>query len=154
MSLTSNLNILILHAHWNNRGDEAAIRAMIDSLQSNLGITNIDMMVSSGKVSQFPYAEINLLNMYPSTIISYIDSLLCLFTLGRFSLTTYGKKYLACLKKSDIVIHAPGGPSIGDMYGGKLRDYPYLCRLLIVVFYGKPLFFYSPLVVSSLSKGL
>lgn len=36
-------HILIIHAHWNNRGDEAAVRAIIDELmkrKSNAQHTN------------------------------------------------------------------------------------------------------------------
>lgn len=145
MIYNNNLNLLILHAHWNNRGDEAAIRAMIDSLRSKIQIDNIDMMILSPIIAQFPYEDINLVNMYPGlTKISYIDSLLCLFTYGIFSFTSEGKNYLNSLNRADIVIHAPGGPSIGDMYGGIVRDYPYLCRLIIATFKGKPILFYAP----------
>jgi len=139
------MNVLILHAHWNNRGDEAAIRAMIDSLRSELNIANIEIMILSSKIYQFPYNDITLLNIYPgATKMSYVDSLLCLFTYGKYSVCREGKNYLNSLNRADIVIHAPGGPSIGDMYGGKIRDYPYLCRLLIATFKSKTMLFYAP----------
>lgn len=149
MLYENNCNILILHAHWNNRGDEAAIRAMIDSLRSKLHINNMEIMTIPSNISQFPYDDIPFVDMYPDMFpvlskISFLDSLLCLLTYGKLSFTREGKSYLDSLNRIDIVIHAPGGPSIGDMYGGIIRDYPYLCRLLIAIFKGKSIYFYAP----------
>lgn len=137
-------NILIVNAHWNNRGDEAAIRAMIDSLRSRLPINDMKIMILSTNVNQFPYEDVKQINMYPISKISYIDSVLTLLTLGKLSLTRNGKQYLKAVTKSDLIIHAPGGPSIGDLYGGKVKDYPYLFRLLIALMKNKAIFFYAP----------
>lgn len=140
------LNILILHAHWNNRGDEAAIRAMIGSLRSELPIKKMKIMILSKNVTQFPYDDIELIDIYhPSTPVC-ADVLLTLFTFGKLSLTRKGREFIKAVNEADIVIHAPGGPAIGDLYGGKLfADFPYLYKLLISkVFKNKLLFFYAP----------
>lgn len=144
MDFETELNILIINAHWNNRGDEAAIRAMIDSFKSRLLINKTEIMLLSNKVNQFPYEDVEKISVYPSGALSYIDSILLLFTYGKLSFTATGKQYLKAVSRSDMIIHAPGGPSIGDMYGGIVRDYPYLCRLLIGVMKNKPIYFYSP----------
>lgn len=144
MTSQNNLNMLILHAHWNNRGDEAAIRAMIDSLRSKLLIDNMEIMMMTDKVFQFPYDNINQIEMYPSNLTECADSLLALLTLGNLCFIKKGKKFLKAINNSDVIIHAPGGPSIGDMYGGKIVDYPYLFRLLIATIKKKPIFFYAP----------
>jgi len=149
-SCRKGLNILILHAHWNNRGDEAAIRAMIDSLKSELPVKKMKIMIMSGNVTQFPYHDIEVIDLYPSSseglIRGYLDALLMLATFGKLSLSKGGKKFIKAADEADIVIHAPGGPSIGDLYGSRLLgDLPYLHRLLVAkVFKKKPLFFYAP----------
>jgi colanic acid/amylovoran biosynthesis protein len=148
------LNILILNGHWNNRGDEAAIRAMIDSLRSKLLIKNIKIMLISKNPIYLP-ENVELLNLFPSlerkTILSIlslcVDIFLILITFGRLALfTKEGKNFVKAINEADIVIHAPGGPAIGDLYSGKcgLREFFYLYRLLIPIFKGKPVFFYAP----------
>ena len=47
-------NILIINAHWNNRGDESALRAMIDTLHEKYPEINFYVQLFTGKVEQFP----------------------------------------------------------------------------------------------------
>ena len=140
------LNILILNAHWNNRGDEAAIRAMIDSLKFELPINKMKIMILSENITNFPYDDVELIDLYHPPIPICTSVLLTLFTFGKRSLTRQGREFIKAVNEADIVIHAPGGPSIGDLYGGKLLgDFPYLYMLLISkIFKNKPLFFYAP----------
>jgi len=138
-------NILIVHAHWNNRGDEAAIRAMVDSLKEKLPIEKIRIMIMSEEINYFPYEEIELIPDFPSKRMYYIDAFLNVITFGRFSLTKRGRAFLKAVKESDLVIHAHGGPSIGDLYGGRSFDLLYLYRLFVIeICNKKPLFFYAP----------
>jgi len=147
------LNVLILHAHWDNRGDEAAIRAMIDSLRSKLLIKNMKIMIFSKNPTYFPYEDIGLLDLFPtlgkkaSSIFSLgIDIFLTLITFGNLAFTEQGKKFISAVHDADIIIHAPGGPSIGDIWRGKfgISEFLYLYRLLISILKGKPVFFYAP----------
>lgn len=147
------LNILVLHAHWNNRGDEAAIRAMIDSLRSKLPIKNMKIMILTKNLTFFPYEDIEILDLFPSwerkisSILSCSVDIFCtLITFGRLAFTKQGKKFVKAVNEADIVIHAPGGPSIGDLYSGKFGHFEffYLYRLLISILKGKPIFFYAP----------
>ena len=141
------LNIVILHAHWNNRGDEAAIRAMIDSLRAELPIKKMSIMLMCRYATQFPYDDVEILDFYPSSLPTYLDTLVILLTFGKLSLTKGGKKVIHAMDDASIVIHAPGGPAIGDMYYEArlgLGEFPYLFRLLLAtVFKHKPLFFYA-----------
>jgi coenzyme F420 hydrogenase subunit beta len=140
------LRILILHAHWGNRGDEAALRAMIDSLRTEIPVKKIWVMVMAQRAEQFPYDDIERLEIYPTlTKLDRVDVVFNVLTLGKFSFTKRGRKFLWALNEADVVIHAPGGPSIGDLYGGGLLGDLYLYRLLIAkVLKKKPLFFYAP----------
>lgn len=147
------LNILILNAHWNNRGDEAAIRAMIDSLRSKLLNKNMKIMILSKNPTYFPYKDIGLLDSYPtiekqaSSILSFgMDIFLTIISFGKLTFTDKGKKFISAVHDADIIIHAPGGPAIGDLYGGKygIGEFFYLYRLLIPILKSKPVFFYAP----------
>lgn len=139
------MKVLILHAHWNNRGDEAALRAMIDSLRSQLSVEKTWIMMVSFAAQEFPYRDIEILRLYPTMWywLDWLDAAVNILTFGTFSITTRGKKFLRALKEADVVIHAPGGPTIGDL--NPLGDYQYLHRLLMAkIFLRKPLFFYAP----------
>jgi coenzyme F420 hydrogenase subunit beta len=140
------LRILILNAHWGNRGDEAAIRAMIDSLRTEIPVKKMWVMVMAQRAEQFPYDDIERLEIYPKwTKLDLADAVFNILTFGRFSLNKRGREFLRVINEADVVIHAPGGPSIGDLYGGGLLGYLYLYRLLIAkVFKKKLLFFYAP----------
>jgi len=139
------VNILILNAHWGNRGDEAAIRAMIDSLREQLPVNKMRIMLLGPGAEELPYDDIERLEYYPffQFSVDRREALLNLFTLGRFSLYQRGRQFLRAVDKADVVIHAPGGPTIGDLNG--MGDMQYLYRLLVAkVFKKKPLFFYAP----------
>ena len=142
------MKILILHAHWSNRGDEAAIRAMIDSLRAELPVEKMWIMIV-GLSEQFPYDDIEILELYPTfwfrlaRLVDRLDAVFNTLTLGKFSLTRRGRRFIRAVNEADVVIHAPGGPTIGDL--NAMGDLYYLYRLLVAkVFKKKPLFFYAP----------
>lgn len=131
---------------------------MIESLKYKVPLEQIEIMIMSDDVN-FPYKDIRILDQYPhidknlSIISSLSDVLLHLITFGNVSLTKNGKNYLNAVDEADIVIHAPGGSSIGDLetrYVGIL----YLYRLFIPIIKGKPLFFYAPSMGPFTSKFL
>ncbi|TET91159.1 MAG: 4Fe-4S dicluster domain-containing protein [Methanomassiliicoccales archaeon] len=138
-------DVLILHAHWSNRGDEAAVRAMVDSLRSELPDSKMKIMLMSKEPVYFSDIDVEVLRMYPLTFVDYIDTFLTLVTFGKISVTGRGRKFLQAVEDADFVIHAPGGPMIGDLYGGLLSDYSYLYRLIMpTIFKNKRLYFYAP----------
>lgn len=138
------MNILFINAHWNNRGDEAAIRAMLDEIRRIVPDAELTIQIlAKDKVYQFPYGvdEVKLISKFPQK-----DNLLELPLLFLTNFKMYymanTKEYMNALKKADIVVHAPGGPSIGEIY--KKFELSYWIRLLAVIAYKKPLFFYAP----------
>lgn len=140
------MNILILHAHWNNRGDEAALRAMVDELIERLPDCKIKVLLHTNKVQQF-YATEQITAealSYPTQnkYCTYSDYLVFLLSKGRFILSKEGKYFRHLLKETDIVIHGPGGPSIGDVYDNAEKSYLY--RLLMAKLMKKPYVFYAP----------
>lgn len=137
--------IFIIDAHWNNRGDEAAIRAMIDELKLLYKESEINIeILFSNELYQFPYHDegIRALKYKFPRKATLLDYFVIYVTKGRLSFTKEGKEFVNILKQSDIVIHAPGGPSIGEIY--KKAEIEYLLRLLLVKRMKKPLAFYAP----------
>lgn len=145
-------SILIINAHWNNRGDEAAIRAMIDSFKSNLSIKNIKIMFYADlyKDNQLSNENIEFLKSFPYHkskisffVIFLIDFLLSIITLGKLAFSKRGKAFISAINDSDIVIHAPGGPSIGDIYSS-INEFFYLYKLFLSKLKGKKVYVYAP----------
>lgn len=153
------LNILIVHAPWNDRGDEAAIRAMVDSLKSKLCVGKMRMMMMCKTAVQFPYDDIEIIEMIKHPLLfpkgkapkvtfalNRLNALLMIFTFGKLSLTKGGREFIKVVDEADVVIHAPGGADIGDLYGrgGLLGPFSPLFELLISKVKSKPFFFYAP----------
>jgi colanic acid/amylovoran biosynthesis protein len=155
MNSEQKLNILILHAQWNNRGDEAAVRAMIDSLCSKLPIKQMEIMLLPQKFSQFPYNDIETIALYPSGVKAHLDSILTLITMGKLSFMRSGRKFIRSIDEADVIIHAPGGPLIGDLYTNNLSGYSYLYRLIFArIIKNKPVFLYAPSIGPFLNRNM
>ncbi len=139
------MNILIMHAHWNNRGDEAALRALIDELVLKYPSAHIHIILLTENVDKDWYGNKNVTfegNFYPRTRDYYAEGLLALLSCGRIVFSERGKKFRNLVKNADIVLHGPGGPSIGDIYI-KAETF-YLYRLLFVNRMKVPYAFYAP----------
>ena len=137
-------NIFIIHAHWNNRGDEAANRALIDELLLDKN-NHLPLQINSNKLYEIENLEKQGVSVLHNRFPKMRDSLevaMIYLTKGKICLTKQGKDFVCALKSSDIVVHAPGGPSIGDIYLN--AEIPYLYRLLLAKRLGKPYFIYAP----------
>lgn len=138
------MKISIIHAHWFNRGDEAALRAMIDEL--HLIYPNAEVVVQIlGTPIWFPYSkEIRLIdgNLPQGKKFRWVDYCLLYLTKGRLSLKKESRRFVSEIASSDLVLHAPGGPSLGDIYIRSEKFY--LARLLMVRRLKVPYAFYSP----------
>ena len=141
LNLKKGLNVLIVNAHWHNRGDESAVRAMIDSLREKLPIAKMTIMLN---VADFPYDDIEFLPYYPNNRREYLDSVPALLFNGK-SYNSSGKRFVQAVREADVVIHAPGGAALGEIYQYGLLEYSYLYRLLFSKLIArKPVFIYAP----------
>lgn len=138
------MNILIIHAHWNNRGDEAALRAMIDALVQKYPDAKINVMLETSEVKQaFRMKNVSLEPMqYPRKRDLLLESVPLLLSRGKWCFTSRSRHFTEMVRRADVVVHAPGGPSIGDIY--VKQEMHYLYRLLIVKAMKKPYMFYAP----------
>ena len=136
--------ILIINAHWYNHGDEAALRAMIDELQNEIGDVVITVCLLAGG-EYFPCGEnLKLLDgeLPAGNRIKWVDYVLRYLSKGKLGIKSKSKQFIETVKESNLVIHAPGGPSIGDIYIDTEKYY--LARLLMVKRLNRPYVFYAP----------
>jgi colanic acid/amylovoran biosynthesis protein len=147
----SRKRIVIVNQHGENRGDEAAMRAMIRGLDTELGGgVDFDVVVQFRDRSLripfeqtvrlhhmvMPIGEIALLGLYTAGRALGLDA--------RFLLSPGSKEIIAAIERADLVVSAPGGPYFGDIYASHEPLhwlYVWLAKLC-----RKPLFLYAPSV--------
>ncbi|MEL7045469.1 MAG: polysaccharide pyruvyl transferase family protein [Pseudomonadota bacterium] len=114
--------ILIVNQHGENRGDEAAMRAMIEGLDQTLGGARFTVVVQFQNTSlTLPFDEdVTLLQMK----MSYLHFLgLVVYAMLRrvgislrFLLAGEARRIIGAYETADLVLSAPGGPYFGDIY--------------------------------------
>lgn len=137
------MNIMIIHCHTANRGDEAAVHALVDELNSLYD--NISITVALRGETKYPNMPQNvrmIKQFMPSDMKSKIAYYVAKLTKCKVKISGSGKKFLKEAEKADIILHAPGGPSIGDTYFENEASYLLIYNLLIEM--KKKYMFYAP----------
>jgi colanic acid/amylovoran biosynthesis protein len=147
----SRKRIVIVNQHGENRGDEAAMRAMIRGLDMELGGgVDFDVVVQFRDRSLripfeqtvrlhhmvMPIGEIALLGLYAVGRALGLDA--------RLLLSHGSKKIIAAIERADLVVSAPGGPYFGDIYAS--HEPLHWLYVWLAKLYRKPLFLYAPSV--------
>lgn len=137
------MKILLLNCSWNNRGDESAIRAMIDELKSIYPDIKFEIL-NHEELMQFPYTsdEVKITQTGFFTKKNLLEVPLLLLSRGRLALFSNSKTLINSIKNSDLILHAPGGPSMGDIY--KTVQYASYYKFLVAKMRHKPYIFYAP----------
>jgi colanic acid/amylovoran biosynthesis protein len=137
------MNIVIVNAHWSNRGDEAAHRALWEELQKRYPGCRITVMFKDRQpVSWFPEME-NTEYFSCQFKASSWDIWLTALTRGLFGKDPLLKKAVRTLKTANLIIYPPGGSVINDrFFWSKQMEYlvPFLCARL----YRIPMFVAAP----------
>ena len=138
------MNYFVVNAHWDNRGDEAAIRSMMMELLKLSDDNTVSIQRAIGEFGYFPQNEkIMVVPEFPkSGKKGVLEYYLALLTNGRIVFSKEAKAFYKALKKCNVVLHAPGGPSIGDIY--IFQETNKLRRLKLVLRAKKKLMFYAP----------
>ena len=131
--------MVLVNAHWNNRGDEAALCALIDSIYS----INADIVLSV-IFKEVERAEDILLDVS------------CMATRYRpteaqvFQTITLGKcdnremiREMHIIKEADLIIYAPGGAVISDRFWWE-KQLEYIFPIVYAQSIGKSVVFASP----------
>ena len=149
------MNILIFAANWNNRGDESAIRAMIDELKLLYPAAQFKIHFTM-RVSSVPYDEMEIIpsfgNVQRRYVLQRLQYKLSIKTCGRINIMPRTRKlsakenrvalkrFVEAVQWCDLAIYAPGGPCIGDLY----RAYGLLDCIDLMRYDKKPYVFYAP----------
>lgn len=148
MSDEKTTHILIVNQHGENRGDEAAMRAMLQGFEERLGKVRFTLLY------QFRDRSLRLnftQEVEDLPIIIPIPEALRLltFSAGRYVgasieqlLGETGKAMIRAYESADMVVSAPGGPYFGDIY--KNHEIVHWFFIWLASVYKKPLFLYSP----------
>lgn len=142
-------HILILNQHGENRGDEAAMRAMLARLEEA-----VDGPVRFTVLYQFRDSEVELrfpqdVQMLPIIMPVHEAASLAVFgALKRLGidapavLSGSTRRIIDAYEDADLVLSAPGGPYFGDIYAGHEVVHWFFVWLASV--YGKQLGLYAP----------
>ncbi|MCI8527872.1 MAG: polysaccharide pyruvyl transferase family protein [Lachnospiraceae bacterium] len=117
---------------------------MIDELQLRYPEAMIYVQRAIGQFKNFPVNQhVNILPTFPAGgKRRAIQERISYLTNGKINLTDAAKQFYKVLFSADIVIHAPGGPSIGDIY--LKQEVLKLRRLMIVKKSCVPYVFFAP----------
>lgn len=138
------MKILVINCHPDNRGDEAAVHAMVDEINSAYPGVEITLAIR-GAGTKYPNMPSNVKMIHqfmPISTKAKIAHKIAVLTSGKISISSNEKELISEISKADLVLHAPGGPSIGDTYYNDEPTYLAIYDLLIAMH--KPYMFYAP----------
>lgn len=138
------MKILVVNCHSDNRGDEAAIHAMVDELNKSFDKLDITLSVR-GVGTQYPNMPPNVKMIHqfmPISKVAKIAHQFSVITSGKLVISHTEKILVDEIKSADLILHAPGGPSIGDIYYDDEPTYLKIFDLIRVL--RKPYIFYAP----------
>jgi polysaccharide pyruvyl transferase WcaK-like protein len=140
-------HILIINQHGENRGDEAAMRAMLASFKEQLPDVSFTLLYQFRDRSlrlEFHEDVEDLPIFFPA--LDYLrglffSALKAIRIDARWILPLSLKRIISAYERADLVVSAPGGPYFGDLYVDHEIVhwwYVYLAKL-----FKKPLFLYA-----------
>lgn len=136
-------NIVVVNAHWNNRGDEAALRALLNQINQIIDDVNITIIFKDkGPILQFPH-EKNVTYCSTRFLPNAIQVYSVLIFNGLFVKNHDMKKTIKIIEMADIVIYAPGGAVVSDRFWWR-KQLEYLFPIAIAQKKGIPTFMAAP----------
>ena len=141
-------NIVIVNAHWNNRGDEAAIRALLTGITDKCHTDNVNITIlikDDNPIQQFPILN-NVQYRLGKFNAKIWDIWISVLTRGIIGFNKKLKETILEIKKSDYIIYSPGGSVINKrFYWRKQMEYlvPFMCSK----------FYKIPMVIAAPSIG-
>lgn len=140
-------HILIINQHGDNRGDEAAMRAMVQGFQRHLGDVRFTILHQFRDRTLRPRLDAEV--EWHSLVLSPAQGLALLAAaIGRT--LGVGRKpnskgtvaqIRAAYESADLVVNAPGGPYFGDIYAN--HEIIHWFYVWLACRYRKPIFHYA-----------
>ncbi len=102
--------ITIVNAHWSNRGDEAALRPIINKLLDEKSNAVTIIFKDREEISEFPYSEVKHVSTHflPKDINVILD---CIHEKENTQIENGLKKTVDLLRKTELIIYSTGGGS-------------------------------------------
>ena len=136
------MRIVLVNAHWNNRGDEAAIYALIDCIYKLDEKIKIDIIFKEAKrIAQFSYEE--KINYITTRFRPEENEVKSAVAFPENCENDDMKREMEFLNGADIVIYAPGGSVISDRFWWK-KQLEYLFPIAYAQSCGMRTFFAAP----------
>lgn len=146
--MTTRPHILIINQHGDNRGDEAALRGMLVGLQNELvlkakfTIVHQIQDISAGQqIARDLDLDVCWIPMRIS-IYEYAGLVAYYATGSKVLLGKHGLKTVKAFDAADLIISAPGGPYIGDLYSN--HEAAHLLYILLGRRSPAPKYLYAP----------
>lgn len=118
------MHVLIVNQHGDNRGDEAALRAVLTSLEERLDPVRFTVVHQFADPSTAPAVTQDVtwlpmrLPLLEAARLGAYGLLRSLRLRPRFLLGPIGRATIDAYETADVVVSAPGGPYFGDLYAG------------------------------------
>lgn len=135
--------IIIVNVHWNNRGDEAALKGLW---------LNLRKMFPSSKITTI-FKDKNPinddLNLFTDKILvnsfkeSLIKVIFCILFRGKIFRNSNLSKLIRALLNADLIIYGPGGSVISDNFY-RYKQIEYLTPFAVSFFFSIPLYVIGP----------
>lgn len=141
--MSKKLNIVIVNAHWSNRGDEAALRAVINRILEKYDCKIEVIFKDSEEVKQFPYK--GNVTCFSAKFLprNLAEEVIAVLSRGKAGACVSMQKTIQSIKKADAIIYAPGGSVICDRFWWK-KQLEYLLPFLCAKIYRIPMFVAAP----------
>lgn len=138
--------IAIVNAHWSNRGDEAAIRPIIDYILKYNKQCEITILFKEKKeLQQFSYE--NKIQYICASFLPHnlYEELIAVWSRGKSqNIKLEGlKQSVKVLAQTDIIIYSPGGAVISDRFWWR-KQLEYLLPFICAKIYKIPIFIAAP----------
>lgn len=136
------MQIVMVNAHWNNRGDEAAIRAIVDGILSHHPDVKLTIIFKDKKdISQFPYQGV--IDYFISDFLIEEADMKQVLACEEDQIPEHLLPVIHAIRRADGVIYAPGGAVISDRFWWKkqleyLFPVAYAQKLHIPVVFAAP----------------
>lgn len=138
--------IVIVNAHWSNRGDEAALRAILNRLIEKYDKCRFTIIFKdSQEVQQFPY-EGNVAHFSSKFLPkNIVEVLMAVQSKGRGRLIRNEelKRSVRELQTADFIVYSPGGSVISDRFWWK-KQLEYLVPFVCAKVYKIPMALAAP----------
>lgn len=140
-----NKKVCIVNAHWSNRGDEAAITALIYKIFECCPSAVVLILFKDKKeISQkITIAGREIEHKSIQFLPNEIDYFFQLFSNGIIGHDKKLNECISCIKSSDYIIYAPGGSVINDCFWWR-KQLEYLLPFFYHIVWHKKLYVASP----------